>query len=223
LKSLEDQPQFTVIDIRRGATSDSGYTHFEIDGTFDRITETMETHWFWLLYGERECICASVNTLDKASRKASLTFEDESEPQIKGQRLAFLSPYWQAVDVWMVLEPKWVWQKEQFRGTDAVAEDYEAKEISIIDGREIRVWTKLEPIESGRGQSRHYPAEDQTLPVRSGNRIVPSAWGHEHCKLCRAHVNAGEFGYRDPSAHWLCEQCHSRYVITHDLTFIDEL
>ncbi|MGA7156391.1 MAG: hypothetical protein WBY53_06075 [Acidobacteriaceae bacterium] len=222
-KTLEDLPQFTVTGIRRGATAESGYTHFELDGVFDRITETMDGLWFWLLYGERQCLCASLESLDRTSKVAFLTCEEESEPQVMRQRLACLSPYWQAVNVWMVLEPKWIWQREKLCGIDAVAEDYEAKEISIIDGREIKVWTKLEPRDADRGQSRYYPASDQTLPVRSGTRIVPSGWGHEHCELCRAHIDAGEFGYCDPSQHWLCEQCHSRYVVNHDLAFIDEL
>jgi hypothetical protein len=221
-KTLADLPQFTVTAVCRGETSDTGYTHFEIEGSFDRITKTMDGHWFWALYGERECVCASLESLDREGNTALLSFEEENEPQILGQKLACLSPYWQAFHVWMVLEPRWIWEQKEVQGTDAVAEDYEADEVSLIEGREIKVWTKVEPAASGRGKTRYYPAADQTLPVRPGTRIVPSVWDHEHCELCRAHIHAGEVGYCDLSNHWLCEQCHARYVVNHDLAFIDE-
>ncbi len=222
-KTIQDLPQFTVTAFRRGATSDSGYTHFELEGSFDRITAAIDSPWFWLLYGERECICASLESLDKASNAALLTCDEQTEPRILGQSLAFLSPYWQAFHVWMVLEPRWVWERKELGGSDAVAEDYEAEEPSFVDGREIRVWTKVEPLAGARGQTRHYPASDQTLPVRPGTRIVPSMWDHEHCELCRTHIDAGQFGYCDLSEHWLCEKCHAQYVVNNDLAFIDEL
>lgn len=223
LKTLEDLPQFLVATMRRYETGNTGYTHFQLEGTFDCITEFMDGHWFWLLYGERNCLCASLELLDKKSRVAILTFEEKVEPQIVGQRLACLTPYWQAFHVWMVLEPRWIWERKQLHGTDAVVEDYEAKEMSIVDGREIRVWTKVEPVVAGKGQIRYYPASVQTVPVRAGTRIVPSVWDHEHCELCRAHIDVGGFGYCDLDGHWVCEECHSKYVIPHDLAFIDEL
>jgi hypothetical protein len=105
-KTIEDLPQFIVTGMRRGETGETGYAHFELDGSFDRITETMDGHWFWLLYGERECICASLESLDKKSNVALLTCEEETEPQILGQRLACLSPYWQAFHIWMVSDPR---------------------------------------------------------------------------------------------------------------------
>jgi hypothetical protein len=222
-KSLEDFPQFLVTGVRRGATSDTGYTRFEIDGSFDRVIDTLDQYWFWLLFGEREYLCASLKSLDSETMIATLTCDEKDEPKVLGQALAYLSRYWEAVHVWMVLEPRWRWERKQLHGIDAVAEDYEAKEISIVEGREVRVWTKMEPIEGRGGQSRHYPATDQTLPVRSGTRLVPSGWGHEHCALCHAHIDAGEFGYCDPGAHWTCEQCYGRYVAEHDLAFVDEL
>ncbi len=222
-KTLADLPQITVTAVRVGLASDAGYTYFEIDVSFDGIPEMMNGNWFWALFGERECACVSVQSLDRERNTAVLTFEDEAEPQILGKQLACLSPYWQAFHVWMVLEPRWIWERKEVQGTDAVAEDYEADDVSLIEGREIKVWTKIEPAAGGRGQTRYYPAEDQTLPVRPGTRIVPSVWDHEHCELCRAHIHAGEFGYCDLSEHWLCEECHRKYVVPHDLAFIDEL
>ena len=223
LKTLEDFPKFIVTGVRRGATSDTGYTRFELDGSFDRVVEQIDPHWFWLLFGETECLCAGLKSLDSETKAAILTCDEKSEPKIVGQALAYLSPYWQAYHVWMVLDPRWGWERTQFHGTDAVAEDYESKDLSIVEGREVRVWTKMEPLEGGGGQSRHYPAPDQTLPVRTGTRLVPSGWGHEHCELCRAHINAGQFGYCDPGDRWMCEKCYGRYAVGHDLAFVDEL
>ena len=223
LKRLEDFPQFIVTGVRRGATSDAGYTRFELDGSFDRVGETLDPSWFWLLFGEREYLCASLKSFDNETKAAILTCEEASEPKIVGRALAYLSRYWQAFHVWMVLDPRWTWERKQLRGTDAVAEDYESKDVAIVEGREVRVWTKMEPVEGRGGQSRHYPTADQTLPIRPGTRLVPSGWGHEHCELCHAHIDVGQFGYCDPEARWMCEKCHGRYVVGHDLAFVDEL
>ncbi|MGA8154422.1 MAG: hypothetical protein WB952_25990 [Terriglobales bacterium] len=222
-KTLEDFPKFIVTAVRRGTTSDTGYTRFELDGSFDRIIENIATNWFWLLVGEGECLCASLESIDKGTNAAILTCDQKAEPKIVGQALSYLSPYWQAYNVWMVLDPSWGWQKKQFQGIDAVAEDYESKDISIVGGREVKVWTKLEPA-GGRGsQSRHYPAADQTLRPGSEARLVPSGWDHEHCDLCKAHIDAGKYGYCDPAQRWMCEKCYERYVVQRDLAFVDEL
>lgn len=164
-----------------------------------------------------------LKSFDKQTRTAILTCDEKEEPKILGLELAYLSSYWQNFHVWMVLDPDWGWQRRQFQGTDAVAEDYETKDVSIVEGREVRVWTKLEPAGTSRGQSRYYPAADQTLPVRSDTRLVPGAWGHEHCELCNEHIDAGMFGFCDPDERWMCEKCYERYVVRHDLAFVDEL
>jgi hypothetical protein len=224
-KTLEDFPKFEVTALRRGTTAKEGYTHFELEGRLDCTIEIGSTgpQWFWLLFGKNGYLCAGVQSVNKETNAAVLTFEATDEPDIVGQRLAYLSPYWQGFHVWMVLDPNWGWEKKQLQGIDAVAEDYESKDVSIVGGREVRVWTKLEPTGASSGQSRHYPATDQTLPVRSGTRLVPSGWGHEHCELCNAHIDAGTFGYCDPGQRWMCEKCYERYVMRRDLAFVDEL
>jgi hypothetical protein len=224
-KTLEDFPQFEVIALRRGPRAYEGYIHYELEGRLDHTIEidSAGPQWFWLLFGKRGYLCASVQSLNKETNAAVLTFEAVDEPDIVGHTLAYLSPYWQGFHVGMVLDPGWGWEKRQFQGIDAVAEDYESKDVSIVGGREIRVWTKLEPAGAGGGQSRHYPATDQTLPIRSGTRVVPSGWGHEHCELCRAHIDGGAFGYSDPGERWMCVKCYERYVMRRDLAFVDEL
>lgn len=222
-KTLEDFPHFAVAAVRRGKTSTDGYRRFEIDGKFDRAGKEIDPHWFWLLFGTQECLCTTLQSLDEETLAATLTCDVTDEPRVLGQTLLYLSPRWQAYHVWMVLDPAWGWVRKRFQGADAVEVDYDAGETSVIEGRKIRVWTKL-TIASGReGASRHYPASNQSLPPKSEPRQVPGGWGHEHCDLCKTHIDAGEFGYCDPGGRWMCEKCYERYVVQRDLSFIDEL
>jgi hypothetical protein len=222
-KTLEDFPKFIVSAVRRGKTSADGYTRFELDGKFDRIIADIDPHWFWLLFGENNCLCATLQSLDKQTLAANLTCDVKDEPRVAGETLAYLSSYWQAYHVWMVLDPTWGWKKKRFQGADAVAQNYDAKETSIVDGCEVRVWTKLELAEGREGASRHYPSSHQSLPPSSERQLVAGGWDHEHCDLCRSHIDAGEFGYCDPGGHWMCEKCYERYVIQRDLAFVDEI
>jgi hypothetical protein len=222
-KSLADFPQFLVSRVRRGETSADGYARFELNGKFDRVIREIDPHWFWLLFDEKSCVCATLQSLDNETLAATLSCNDTDEPQVTGKNLAYLNPRWQAYNVWMVLNPSWGWERRQFRGVDAVAEDYDAGSTERVSDRDVRVWTKLELVGGREGASRHYPAGDQTLPPNSEPRLVPGGWGHEHCELCKSHVEAGDFGYCDPKARWICEKCYERYVIPRDLAFVEEL
>jgi hypothetical protein len=222
-KTLEDFPKFVVIAVRRGPTAESGYTHFEVDGRFDYTIESTGPQWFWLLFGKRGCLCAGVQSLDKETKAAILTFEATEEPDIVGDTLAYLSPYWQAFHVWMVLDPNWGWEKRRFLEADAIAQDFEAKDVSIIEGREVKVWTKLTRADPQGSLSHHYPSKDPSSTQIGETRLVPSGWDHEHCELCRSHIDVGMFGYCDPDERWMCEKCYARYVMCRDLAFVDEL
>jgi hypothetical protein len=175
-KTLKDLSNFFVSAVRRGKTSTTGYTRFELDGKFDRIIDDIDPHWFWLLFGKNDCLCATLQSLDKKSRAAILTCDVKDEPKVVGETLAYLSPRWQAYHVWMVLDPVWGWSKKRLQGAYAVAEDYDAGETSTVGGREVRVWTKLELVGGREGASRHYPASDQSLPPSSERRPVPGGW-----------------------------------------------
>lgn len=224
-KTLEDFPKFVVTALRRGPTANEGYILFQLEGRLDQHIKVAADgpQWFWLLFGKRGCLCASVQSLDKETTAAVLTFEATEEPNIIGCTLAYLSPYWQAYNVWMVLDPDWHWEKKKFLGMDAIAEEFESKDTSIIAGREVKFWTKLSPANIEGGQSRQYPATDQTLSAESNVRLIPSGWDHEHCELCNSRLDIGMFGYCDPDGRWVCENCYSRYVLRRDLAFVDEL
>ena len=222
-KTLQDFPHFVVSAVRRDFTSEDGLTRFELEGKFDRAIGEIDPHWFWLLFGKNDCVCAAVKSLDRSAWAAILTCDERDEPKVVGEALAYLSPYWQAYHVWMVLDSAWGWRRNRLQGEDAVAQDYDAGETSLVGDREVRVWTKLEPAGRERGVSRHYPASEQRLPPSSERRLVSGGWGHEHCDLCRAHIDSGEFGYSDPKGIWVCEKCYERYVMQRDLAFVDEL
>jgi len=222
-KTLQDFPHFIVSAVRRSKVSSAGCTRFELEGRFDRSVDDMDPHWFWLLFGKNNSLCTTLQSLDRKTQTAVLTCDVSDEPRIAGESLAYLSPRWQAYHIWMILDSAWGWERKRFRGADAVAEDYDAGETSVVEGREVRVWTKLELVGGREGACRHYPASDQSLPPRSERRPVPSGWGHEHCDLCKTHIEAGELGYCDPGGRWMCENCYGRYVAQRNLSFVDEL
>jgi hypothetical protein len=222
-KTLEDFPRFKVLAVRRGETSAKGDSEFEIDGRLDGSVENIDQHWFWLLIRDNDCVCANLKSLDRETKIATVTCDEVGKPIVAGQTLFYLSPYWQAFNVWMVLNPNWGWKRTQFEAVDAIAQDYQAEDVSIVRGREVRIWTKLERADKTGHESRHYPAYDQNAPPNLTLRTIPGGWGHEHCDLCKSHINGGDFGYRDPGARWMCQKCYQAYVVPRDLSFVDEL
>ena len=94
-KTLEDFPKFVVTALRRGTTAREGYTFFEIEGRFDQqINITPDgPQWFWLIFGKRGCLCASVQSLNSETKAGVLAFEATEEPDVVGHSLAYLSPY----------------------------------------------------------------------------------------------------------------------------------
>jgi len=157
------------------------------------------------------------------ARRHSVTKLRKLSADIVGHTLAYLSPYWQGFHVWMVLDPNWGWEKKRFLGADAIAQDFESKDTSIIEGREVKLWTKLTRADVQRSPSRNSPSEEQTAIPSGGTRLIPSGWDHEHCELCNSHIDAGVFGYCDPDERWMCEKCYERYVMRRDLAFVDEI
>jgi hypothetical protein len=89
-KTLEHLPKFVVSDVRRGAASEAGYTWFELEGAFDRILESSFDQiiegtgpsWFWLLFGERGCLCPMLKSFDKEANTAILTCQEKEEPRV---------------------------------------------------------------------------------------------------------------------------------------------
>ena len=223
-KTLEDFPHFTVAAVRRGETSETGYTQFELDGKFDRPIERIEEFsWFWLISGQRDYFCATPVSVDKETLRATLSCDEKDEPPHLGQKLAYMSNYWQGYHIAMVLDPSWGWEKKLFHATDAVAEQIQAGDASVENGGEIKTWTTLERAEDRPDVIHLYPVNEDGSPSSSGPRLIPGGWDHEHCEFCNAHVDPGMFGYCDAMERWMCVACYERYVEQRDLAFVDEL
>jgi len=151
---------------------------------------------------------------------------EESIPELVDTRLPYLEERWKAVHVWMVVEPEWIRDKVRFEAQDARASRYEAEDVSIIEGQEVKEWIKLERADGRRRTTRYcpvYPVGGADLPLARPDGLIPGGWSHEHCELCRNHIEAGNFGYVDRSEHWVCGACYEKYVIAHDLSFLDDL
>jgi len=222
-KTLADFPFFTVASMRKQPPDVNGHTDFEVEGAFDRIIKRSEIIWFWLLSKEGDSFCVQWKSEDDKTLAAVLTGCQANVPDLAGATLYYLSPCWQAFHVGMVLAPQWGWQRVRFEAIDAQAENYESQDVSIVNGREVKTWTKLERADKKGHASRHYPASDEASVSESGAIIVPGGWDHEHCELCRTHINPGYFGYRDLDDRWMCEACYKKYVEPRDLSFVDEL
>jgi hypothetical protein len=220
--TLEDFPKFTVLQVSQLGTDPEGSSRFEIEGEFDRPVEQQgEITWFWLLIGERNAVCAQWASLENGT-SATVTIDEKELPDISGKPLRYLSPAWNPYQIWMVIDKEWGWERVQFRAVDAVAETFGAKEISMVDGREVTTWTRLRRADK-QGNTERYEPDAQISGPRGGPRIVAGGWDHEHCDLCHSHIDDGNFGYRDSDNTWLCEACHKKYVEQHNLPFVDDL
>jgi len=116
----------------------AGCTRFELVGRFDSSIEDLDPHWFWLLFGKND-LCATMQSLDRETQTAVLTCDVKDEPKVAGESLAYLSPRWQAYHVWMILGSAWGWERKRFHGANAVAEDYDVGETSVVEGRDDAV------------------------------------------------------------------------------------
>lgn len=222
-KTLEDFPKFSLSQLIRAGTDSQGFTRFELNGEFDRLIQSQgEITWFWLLIGDRAAVCAQWESVGPGTAATLVAFKKEM-PEIVGKTLYYLSPAWDARHIWMVLDEQWGWKRVLFQAVDAVAEAYEATDVSIANGQEVKTWTKLSRADKLGSTERYVPTLDNPLGSSVPPQLVPGGWDHEHCELCREHINNGDFGYRDEDGQWLCENCYDKYAKLHDLSFVDDL
>src|SRR6516162_4160063 len=104
-KTLKDFPTFRLSRLSGGETDPDGFTTFELEGEFDRfIKPVREITWFWPLIGEREAVCAQWKFFADDARAATLVVYAKELPERVGKTLHHLSPDWEPVNVWMVLD-----------------------------------------------------------------------------------------------------------------------
>jgi hypothetical protein len=191
----------------------------------DRTTAVKEGQCSLLVPG-KDVLVALRGELRLQSATAGTATFDTSEkdlPEVVGLDLAYLATEWEPYHVWMVAEPRWKWNRTLFHATDATARIVEGECVSVVDGEEVRHWVEIKENGKNSGLSRYYPVFPSgrtTLPPIGSDGIVTGGWNHAHCELCKAHVEAENYGYLDLGGHWVCEGCYTKYVANHDLSFI---
>jgi len=221
MKRVEDLPHFLVTGIQKAESHNTGYAEFELLGVFDKVDDVREGRG-WLLLPERKCLIGDLISLDLAAKTAVFLTAERPDPDVVGAKLPFLDGYWQAYHVWMVVEPRWSWMPVIFQARDAVGRRFQAEDVQLIDGDEVKAWIEVKEMAAQSGKSRYYPVHPDPVTALSTNAdgTIAGGWDHEHCELCNTHIEPSDRGYVDPSEHWVCEGCYTKYVLAHDLSFI---
>jgi hypothetical protein len=223
-KSIDDLPHFHVSASKQSETREAGY---ELSGAFDRTAGVNEGQCS-LLVPEKDVLIALSGDLkfqNAAAGSALFETSDERMPEVIGLKLVYVDPEWEPYHVWMVAEPNWKWNRTLFHTADAVTKIVEGNGVSVIDGEEVSKWIEVKKDGEGNRLSRYYPvfpSGKSTLPPIGPEGIIKGGWNHAHCELCDAHIDAGHYGYLDLGEHWVCEGCYSKYVLSHDLSFIQK-
>ena len=217
-KRIEDLPQFKIMEIKADGIDPKGFGHFTLTGVFDRLEGLSFDPWCWLLLPGNDCLCGTVQILDSHSRTCAFQTETSKMTAKIGQSLAHLSAYWQAFNVWMVLDPNWGWRRNKVAQVGVKIEIKPVTEETWVGKKRVTAWAEVNK-EGGGPQTRYVPLFGKGQ--RPLNRKSLSKWGHETCTLCYSHIDAGKFGYVDPDARWMCLGCYRKYVVPHDLSFTD--
>jgi len=221
-KTLADLPHFRVSEVRKSEASES---NLELFGTIDRTAAVQDGRCFLLLHRQDVLIGlgGDLKLLDAGQGTASFNTSDGPAPEVVvGSEMAYLR-LWQPYQVWMVVEPRWRWNREQFHAMDAIARFVDDQKLSIAGGEEVRKWIEVRPLGKETGLARFYPvlpSGKTTLPPIGADNVVKGGWDHAHCELCSGHIKDEEYGYVDLSEHWVCDECYHKYVEKHDLSFI---
>lgn len=222
-KTVGDLPRFCISKVSR---SESNKDYVELSGGFDRAEEVVE--------GLCSLLKPDANTLtaldgyvqfESSDRKTAHIYTlSEVSPEVVGVDLSYVHPRWRPRHVWMVSLPTWKWRRSEYVARDAIGKIVESTQVSVVDGEEITHWIHVSEKGKDGGLSRSYPvfpSGKATLQIEPDG-IIKGGWTHAHCELCNGQVEAGNYGYVDPSEHWVCEKCYARYVETHDLSFMFE-
>jgi hypothetical protein len=221
VKTINDLPHFRVAEVRK---SETGESSLALSGMIDRPNDVQEGRCFLFLPG-REVLIGLRGDLKLVDAEGSASFETTEGPApeaIVGSEMAYLR-LWEPHHVWMVIEPRWKWNRELVRAMDATTKLVDGRGVSLLDGEEVREWIEIRRKGKEKGLARFYPVFPSgrtTLPPIGPDSVIQNGWDHAHCELCSGHVIAGEYGYVDLGEHWVCEACYDKYVARHDLSFI---
>jgi hypothetical protein len=175
------------------------------------------------LLPRRDCLIGLIGDLTafepRTSAAAFLTSED-AVPDVLGASLPYLDARWEAYHVWMVVEPRWRWCRIVFQRGDVVGDVFISEKTAAIEGQEGETWMQVKEAGKSRSKKRIHPIFPGDAAIQR-DKIIAAGWDHEHCELCDTRINVGDYGFVDSGEHWVCEGCHAKYVITHDLSFLD--
>jgi hypothetical protein len=199
-KTLDDFPHFVVSEVQTGGTI-SDCIDFNLVGHFEGVNG-VTAGLCWLLLPEQNALYGNLSGLDPQTGAASFNATAKTVPAVQGARLPYLSAYWQAYHIWMILNEDSRWEKIGFHAVDAISESFTSD-----DGRHYHKLSKAQP-------GKDAPADAQ---------VVASGWDHEHCELCNAHIDPGDNAYKNTDGLWVCLRCFENYVNPKNLSFVDEL
>ena len=223
-RRIGDFPHFQVSEMQQVESDCRNGPEYRLLGTVDRTSDVREGECYLLVSGEVLVpLFGDLKFLDTNAGTAEFYTSEESMPSITGLNLTYLESRYNPLHVFMVSEPRWKWSKAEFQAVDATYRRIERQDKSIVDGEEVEEWIEIKPIHGG-SRSRLYPVFPSgrtTLPPPGDDGVIKAGWSHVHCELCESHIDAGRFGYVDLGKHWICEQCYSDYVVSHDLSFLE--
>lgn len=224
-KTVRDLPHFRVAAVKQGETHEGEMIDFELSGRFDRGDGIKEGRGS-LLFSDKDGFGALIGTLTFVEGSADpvrFRISEKSMPDVVGSSLPYLDYRWEPHHVWMVAEPKWIWNRTFFKSIDAISRRVQSEDITILAKQEVREWLEIKKAGQASSLSRYYPVlpdHGTTLPPAGEDGIIKDGWDHEHCELCTAHIEAETYGYLDLGGHWICEECYEKYVVNHDLSFV---
>lgn len=222
-KTIEQLPHFRVSEVK---VNEENPEYFDLTGIFDQTEHVAEGRCSLLLplVDVLTALPGYLEFQNQEERIARIYTPSEKKPDVIGQSLTYVPAKWDPLQVWMVALPTWRWTRSLFQASDAIGEIVKGTEVSVVDNEEIHDWVKINQKGKATGLSRYYPvfpSGKSNLQIEADGTIK-NGWNHAHCKLCDTHVESGQYGYIDPSEHWVCEACYERYVAKHDLSFIFE-
>ncbi|MGH9565237.1 MAG: hypothetical protein ACRD4F_19080 [Candidatus Angelobacter sp.] len=188
--TLDDFPHFVVSEV----------VGTNLAGHFDSV-KGVAAGRCWLLLPERHALIGDMEKFDAQTNFAIFNSADDCSHVVIGQKMPYLSGYWQAYHVWMILDDS-PWDKVCFQVVDAVSESFTAE-----DGKSYR---KLSKLKIG-----------QELPTDA--LLVSGGWDHEHCELCNTHIDPADLAYTNADGLWVCVSCFENYVSPKNLSFVNDL
>jgi hypothetical protein len=209
-KRVEDLPHFQLRSLSSGR---------RLQGRFNRTAGVREGRC-WLLAPERECLLGDLTSFDPATGDAVFESADAVPPELPGASLPYVDGYWQAYHVWMVAEPLWQWRRVPMLRCEVESEVVPETRECWIEGKPVQAWLRIWAQGKREARQRYCPLYGGDIEQQK-SRIIAAGWNHEHCELCNAHIHAGDHAFVDPGEHWDCEACHARFVVPHDLSFLD--